>query len=125
MRLVAVVLPFVPTTWMAGKDSCGSPSAASRRCMRSRPTSSGQGVRASSQAVALSTERGEVALEAGELLALRLDDLGGGVRGEALVREHPLGARDLLAEARDLGVGVAVLLDPLRLHDGVEDPLLL
>src|SRR4051794_22615379 len=127
MRFVAVVLPFVPTTWIAGKESCGSPSAASRRCMRSRPNSSGQGVRASSQAVAaaLSTEGGEVALEAGELVALRLDDLGGRVRDEALVREHLLGAFDLLPEPRDLRVGVAVRLRALRLHDRGEDPLLL
>src|SRR3954453_3143936 len=115
MRFVAVVLPFVPTTWTAGKDSCGSPSSASRRCIRSRPNSSGQGVRASSQAVALSTERSEIAPEPRQLVAFRLDDLGGRVRGEALVREHPLGASDLLLQARDLGVGVAVRLRPLRL----------
>ena len=66
----------------------------------------------------------ELAPVALELLALRLDDLGGAFCDEALVREHPLGARDLLAQPLALGVDVAVRLRALGLHDRVEDPLL-
>ena len=46
---------------------------------------------------------------------------------EPLVREHILGARDLLAQALALGLRVAVLAlrRAVRLHDRVEDPLLL
>src|SRR4029450_11053429 len=58
-----------------------------------------------------------------ELLALRLDDLRRSIRGEPLVGDPALGARDLLAKALDLGFGVAVGLDPLGPDDGVEDPL--
>src|SRR6478609_4071640 len=193
---VVEVLPFVPTTWIAGNALCGSPSEASSARMRPRPNSSGQGESDASQATLpsaegsvvgtaakcgdaeasgrrdpgarvdrrargetmsgtcgaivtdlsqrtpgarpilelgstptgwevgsrekvtppeaaaigsdrlppdppgrarkLAAERLEVAAEALELLALRLDELGRGVRDEAVVREHALGAGDLL-----------------------------
>ena len=48
---VAVDLPFVPTTWIAGYASCGSPSAASSVRIRPSPNSCGHGLRESSQAV--------------------------------------------------------------------------
>ena len=41
-----VVFPFVPTTWMAGKARCGSPSASGAARMRPSPNSSGQGAEA-------------------------------------------------------------------------------
>ena len=40
---VAVDLPFVPTTWIAGYASCGSPSAASSVRIRPSPNSCGHG----------------------------------------------------------------------------------
>ena len=98
-----VVLPFVPTTWIALSPRCGSPSAAGAARIRPSPNSSGHGARAArpSQAhVCSAAERIELAPVARELLALALDDLGRRVRDEALVREHPLRAGDLLAEPR-------------------------
>ena len=51
---VAVDLPFVPTTWMAGNASCGSPSAPSNARMRSRPKpSTGHGLSPATHATAL------------------------------------------------------------------------
>src|SRR6476646_2142399 len=95
--------------------------------MRPSPNSSGHGESESSQRSrsGLADARIEVALEAGELLALGLDQLGRGLRDEALVRELALGACDLLAQPRALGVDVAVRLHALRLDDRIEDPLLL
>ena len=53
IAIVAVDLPFVPTTWIAGYASCGSPSSASSSCIRSSPKPSrGQGESESSQSVA-------------------------------------------------------------------------
>ncbi len=48
---VAVDLPFVPTTWIAGYASWGSPSAASSVRIRPSPNSFGHGLREASQAV--------------------------------------------------------------------------
>src|SRR5207248_6541144 len=60
-----------------------------------------------------------------ELLALGDDDLLGRPVHEALVREHLLRALDLLAEALDLRVGVAVRFYPVGLDHRFEDrPLL-
>ena len=51
---VAVDLPFVPTTWMAGYASWGSPSSASRARIRSSPKPSrGHGLIASSHSTAV------------------------------------------------------------------------
>ena len=51
---VAVDLPFVPTTWIAGYASCGSPSSASSARIRSSPKPSrGHGLIASSHSTAL------------------------------------------------------------------------
>src|SRR5206468_27991 len=66
----------------------------------------------------------ELAPVALELLALGSDDLGRRIRDEALVAEHLLAALDLLAQPRDLRLGVAVRLRALRLHDRGEDALL-
>jgi hypothetical protein len=55
---VAVDLPFVPTTWIAGYRSCGSPSCARSARMRSTPKPSrGHGFIASSHSVAVVTGR--------------------------------------------------------------------
>src|SRR5262245_50987195 len=69
-------------------------------------------------------ERVEFAAEALELRALGVDELGWGLGDEALVREHALGAGDLLAQALSLGLDVAVRLRPLGLDHRVEDALL-
>ena len=54
---VAVDLPFVPTTWIAGYASCGSPSAARSDRMRSSPKPPlGQGLMPSSHATALTRQ---------------------------------------------------------------------
>ena len=54
---VAVDLPFVPTTWIAGYASCGSPSAARSDRMRSSPNPPlGQGLMPSSHATALTRQ---------------------------------------------------------------------
>src|SRR5689334_19446553 len=90
--------------------------------MRSSPKpSTGQGERDATQSVADGIELAPVALE---LLALRVDDRRRRVRHEAIVREHRLGALDLLAQARTLGLHVAVRLHALRLEDRVEDATL-
>src|SRR5690349_9708679 len=59
--------------------------------MRPSPNSSGHGESDSSQRsrAELAAERLEVALEAGELLTLGLDQLRRGLRDETLVRELP------------------------------------
>ena len=49
---VVEVLPFVPTTWIAGNARCGSPSAASSARIRPSPNSSGHGESDSSQRTA-------------------------------------------------------------------------
>ena len=108
-------LPLVPTTWIEAKRCCGIPSTETSRRIRSRPKRQPERL-----------ERGEVAprpsspgqrspelLELGpvarELLALRLDHLGGRVGDEPLVRELALGALDLGAQraraARRSGAG--------------------
>ena len=72
----------------------------------------------------LAAEGGELAAVALELLTLGGDDLGRGVRDEALVREHSLCPRDLLAETLQLGVAIAV--DPRALgadHRSEDAPL--
>ena len=52
--IVAVDLPFVPTTWIAGYASCGSPSSASSARIRSSPKPSrGHGLIASSHSTAV------------------------------------------------------------------------
>src|SRR5437868_12025456 len=82
--------------------------------MRPSPKpSGGQGLSASTQRV----ELGTVLLE---LLTLRLHDVRSCVRDELLVREHPLGAFDLLRDARALGFHVALPVRG-RPHDGLED----
>src|SRR5262249_2941665 len=94
---VVVDLPFVPTMWIAGNRSCGSPSPRSSARMRSVPKPSrGHGLGARIHAV-LSAEGIELGTVLLELLALALDDLGCRVRDELLVRKHPLAALDLLA----------------------------
>ena len=78
--------------------------------MRSSPNSSGHGSREATQSVAvdgLVAEGIELTTVARELVALRLDHLGRRLRGEPLVREHALGAGDLLLEPVDLGLSVA------------------
>src|SRR5919106_4583623 len=131
--IVAVDLPFVPTTCTAGYAFCGSPSSASRASMRSRPNPSwGQGESESSHATAEASpprwlailalgENGQLAAVALELLALRVDDRGRRVLDEPLVRQHALGTRDLLAQAHDLRVAVAVDTLLLRAHHRSED----
>src|SRR5579872_2875728 len=116
---VAVDLPFVPTTWTLGKRRCGLSSASRSARIRSRPNSSGHGLRPAIQSVADCVELTAVARE---LLALGSDDLDGRVAHEALVREHLLGTLDLCAQARALGVDVPVRLLALGLDDRVEDP---
>ena len=94
--------------------------------MRPRPNSSGHGERPSSHRsgsdVAECLELAPIALK---LLALRFDDLGWCVRDETLVRQHSLRAADLLAQPLLLRLdGCTVGRGaPLRLDDGVEDPL--
>ena len=131
---VVVDLPFVPTTWTAGRPTCGWPSSRSSARIRWVPKPSfGHGDRLSSQAGASrcgaahrSATRRELELAAVslELGALRLDDLGRRVRDEPLVREHALRAGDLLAQPRPLGLDVAVVAAALRAHDRGEDALL-
>src|SRR5262249_38104916 len=126
MRVVDV-LPFVPTTWIAGYASCGSPSEASSPRIRPTPNSSGQGERLSSQATPLSAvECLELTAVALELRALALDDLSRRLLDEALVREHAFRPFDLLPQPFALGLDGAVgaRTTALRLHDRVEDPLL-
>src|SRR5947207_1043693 len=121
-RRVAVDLPFVPTTWIAGQARCGSPSSASKARILPRPNSSGQGESDSIHSVC---EGIELAPVPGELLALGLDDLGRRILDEPLIGEHLLRPLDFLAEAVDLGGrAFAVGLHALRPHDGREDPLL-
>ena len=69
-------------------------------------------------------ERGELGAVALELLALGGHDVRRRVRDEALVREHALRPRDLLAQPLDLGVAVAVDPRALGADDGREDPAL-
>src|SRR5438270_10588016 len=93
--------------------------------MRSSPNSSGHGLSEATHSVALAclvADRIQLTTVALELLALGFDDLGGSLRGEALVGEHALGSGDLRAEPLPLGFDVAVRLDPLGLDDGFEDP---
>ena len=53
---VAVDFPFVPTTWIAGYASCGSPSSASSARIRSSPKPSrGHGLIASSHSTAVTS----------------------------------------------------------------------
>src|SRR5439155_3258091 len=118
-RRVAVDLPFVPTTWIAGNARCGSPSSARSARIRPRPNSSGQGERDSSHSSAEGIKLAPVPLQ---LLPLRLDHVRRRVRHEALVGEHPLGAGDLPAEPLALSLDVAVRLDASRAHDRLEDP---
>src|SRR4051794_14525801 len=94
--------------------------------MRSSPNSSGQGESPATQSVAgrSETERVKLATVALELVALGLDDLRRRVGDEPLVREHVLGPGYLLFEPCAFSVDVSVDLLPLRLHDHVEDPLL-
>ena len=73
---------------------------------RSRPPATGESDSSHrSQSTADCIELAPVALE---LVALFGDDIGRGVRDEALVREHLLGARDLAAQPLALRVDVAV-----------------
>src|SRR5919204_5868418 len=89
--------------------------------MRTSPKpAAGHGSSDATQSVADCVELTPVALE---LLALGVDDVRRCARGEALVRQHPLGAGDLALEPLDLGVEVAVALHALRPHDRGEDPL--
>src|SRR3954452_8056893 len=99
--------------WTAGKRRCGLSSRSRSARIRSSPKPSvGHGLRPASQLVADCVELTPVPLE---LLALGLDDVRGRARDEALVGEHPLGARDLAFEPRDLCADVAaVLLGALR-----------
>src|ERR671915_2265275 len=92
--------------------------------MRSSPKCSGQGLSDATHAVAsgvLAAESLELTPVAGELLALGVDDVWRRALDEALVREHPLGARDLLAEPLELCRGISVAFD-LPTLDGLEDP---
>src|SRR5436190_14058926 len=92
--------------------------------MRPSPNSAGHGLNDASQRSA--AEGIELTPVAGELAALGLDHLGRRLPDETLVREHALGTCDLLPEAGDLGLAVAVLVDVAGLHHGVEDaPLVL
>src|ERR1700704_2908876 len=105
MRRAAVDLPFVPTTCTASNERCGSPSRSSSATMRSVPKPSvGHGLSDATQAVPSpapsslrrSADGIELAAVPLELLALAVHDLGRRVRDEALVREHRLGACELL-----------------------------
>ena len=66
----------------------------------------------------------ELTAVAGELLALALDDVGGRARDEALVAEHPLGARDL-SRRRSISASAFPLPPRFARHDRLEDPALL
>src|SRR5215218_9119730 len=95
--------------------------------MRSSPKSSGQGLSEATHAVAgavLAGESFELTPVAGELLSFRIHDLGRRPLDEPVVGQHALGARDLLAQALDLGSGIAVALRAGLTDDGREDPLL-
>src|SRR5215468_3896920 len=93
--------------------------------MRSVPKpSAGQGLSAASQSVADCVELTPVPLE---LPALGVDDVRRRAGREALVREHPLGTRDLLLEASYLGLEVlraAVALGALGPDHRGEDAVL-
>ena len=96
-----VVLPFVPTTWIAPEAALGI--AERRRSSRIRPSpnSSGQGLSASSQATLSAAEGIELAPVARQLLALALDHLGRRVGDEVVVRRaSPRSARSPCAAAR-------------------------
>src|SRR5205085_5575698 len=91
--------------------------------MRSSPNPSlGQGLSDSTSSVAESIELPPVARE---LFPFGVHDVGRRVLDEAVVGEHPLGARDLLAQALDLRGGVAVARALRRPHDRLEDAQLL
>src|SRR5215467_4196467 len=94
--------------------------------MRASPNSSGQGERLSSQTRLSAFEGLELTAVPLELGPLGVDDIGRRLLDEALVREHRLRARDLLPQPLALGVdGVVVACGAaLRLHDRVEDALL-
>src|SRR3954452_1705960 len=120
MRTVEL-LPLVPTTWTASKARCGRPSAVNSRRIRSRPNfipnssresrwpsacSSDQVMRGGPGGAPVpggSSERLELRLELGELVALAVDHVGGRLRDEALVGQLALGARDLGLEPLALG----------------------
>ena len=120
---VVVDLPFVPTTWTAGKPGLRLAELGEQRAHPVEPEPvRGHGESASSQATFVTRSRRhraqavtrassvELAPVALELRALGLDDLGRRVGDEALVREHPLGAGDLLAQPLALGLDVAARL---------------
>src|SRR6266849_6223817 len=91
--------------------------------MRSSPKPSfGHGLSDSTYSTA---DCNELPTVARELLALGLDDLGRSILEEAIVREHPFGARDLFLQTFDLCGRVAVVRPFGRFHDRVEDPPLL
>src|SRR3954452_11278525 len=99
MRRAAVDLPFVPTTCTASKERCGLPSRSSSLRIRSVPKPSvGHGLSDSIQEVLL-PDGIELAAVPLELLALGVHDLGRCVGDEAVIRQHPLGAVNLLAQA--------------------------
>ena len=128
---VVVDLPFVPTTWTAGRPGLRLAELARSARIRSEPepvlrpraraarARRRRDARRTCRQVPSSSSSRAVAVE---LAALGLDDLGGRVRDEPLVREHPLRARDLLARgARPLGLDVAVVPAALRPDDRGED----
>src|SRR5262249_32804298 len=88
--------------------------------MRSSPNSSGHGDRLSIQLTGESVELTTVPLQ---LFTLSLDDGRRRILHEALVRQHPLGARDLLLQPLDLGRRVPVPAAASGLDDGFEDAL--
>src|SRR5205823_5731281 len=113
--------PFVPTTWIDGYVSWGSPSSARSASIRSSPKPSfGHGLSDSTSSTAEGIELPPVARE---LLAFGLHDVGGRALDEAVVREHPLRPRDLLLQALDLGRRVAVACRLRRPYDRLGIPV--
>lgn len=99
---VVVDFPLVPTTWIAGKRSCGSPSSRSSARMRSSPNSSGHGESAATQAVALAAEGFELGAVLLQLRLLGPNDIARRPLTEALVGKLALGPFDLCAQTLDL-----------------------
>ncbi len=110
MRTVEL-LPFVPTTWIALKRSCGVPSAVSSRRMRSSPKrmpNSSSPSRCSSARSADQVTGRALLAQPCELVALGRDHRLRRLGHEALVGQLLLGARDLGLQP------AAALVDPPR-----------
>ena len=126
---VAVDLPFVPTTCTAG-SALRLPELGEQRPHPLEPellrprASATRSTRLPSPPAAQPARRAPRA-RAGSGRASRAPPPRppcGALRDEPLVREHPLGARDLAAQPLDLRARVAVRPAAVRAHDGLEDP---